>query len=95
MQVKHNHNCLLCNTQKTCFVFSDFAMLFSICRSCYDELVANMPLYEVQDARCSFCEKTLEVKQLDGFDNAFFFSDIFMCKNCFDRIESAVEHTEG
>jgi hypothetical protein len=91
MLVKHNHNCLLCNQSKTCFVFSEFSMLFSVCRDCYDELMAAIDHFEVQDDVCSFCDQGREVKKISGFDDALFFSDMFICSRCLDKMKQLVD----
>ncbi|MFW5865908.1 MAG: hypothetical protein ACOCU6_02320 [Nanoarchaeota archaeon] len=90
MDVKHNHNCQLCNSQKTCFIFSDFTMLFSICRSCFDQLATEYPMFESGFDICSFCEKEKEIKTITGFDNAMFFTDLRMCKDCFEAIKTPI-----
>ncbi|MGM5481797.1 MAG: hypothetical protein ACQESE_05310, partial [Nanobdellota archaeon] len=79
MQVKHNHNCQMCSEQKTCFIFSDYAMLFSICRTCYDQLLRDHPTYDRKQEFCSFCEKDREVSIVEGFPEAMFFTDIKLC----------------
>ena len=91
MQVKHNHNCLLCNKSKTCFVFSEYSMLFSICRDCYDELMQAIEHFEVQENTCSFCEQFTDVKKFSGFIDSMFFSDIFICNSCATKMKQLVD----
>jgi len=90
MQVKHNYQCTYCMQQKTSFVFDEFSMVFAICRACYDKLVSESAFYEVQDNFCSFCGNMKEVKQIEGFDDALFFSDMFICDSCFTRINESI-----
>lgn len=92
MEVKHHHNCLLCNTQRTCFVFdNEFSLLFSICRDCYDQFVLSLPAFTVEQEICSFCEMPAMVKKVEGFDDAMFFSDLFICEDCSKKIISSIE----
>jgi len=94
MRVKHHHNCMLCNSLKTCFVFSDFAMLFSLCRPCFDELNTHYNQFQTQDDRCSFCDKYSTVHQFEDFPDNVFFSPVVMCRSCFERLVSSIEQNK-
>lgn len=90
MIVKHNYQCSFCSTQKTSFVFSDYSMIFAICRSCYDDLIKNASFFEVQDGACSFCGNVREVKIIEGFDDSMFFTDLLICNSCFTKINESI-----
>jgi len=95
MQVKHNHNCSLCDTQKTCFVFDEFSLLFSICRSCYDELIKNIPDFDVVETECSFCEKNRTCRSITGFPDSIFFTELNLCGECLKKMQLKIdEHPE-
>jgi len=70
-------------------------MLFSICRDCYDELMEAVEHFEVQETTCSFCEQFTDVKKFTGFDNATFFSDIFICNSCLEKMKTLVESSSN
>ncbi len=91
MQVKHNHNCSLCNTQKTCFVFDEFNILFSLCRSCYDKLLSDLHTYDVVETECSFCEKNRTCRAISGFPDSMFFVELNMCGECLNKIQDRVD----
>ena len=93
MQVKHNHQCMLSSTMTTCFVFSDFSLLFSLSREAYDKLVSDYPFYPQSQHFCSFCEQEGGVKQVTGFHDSTFFSDIFLCHKCFHKIKDKVDES--
>ncbi|MFP4523611.1 MAG: hypothetical protein ACLFNM_03640 [Candidatus Woesearchaeota archaeon] len=65
-------------------------MIFAICRSCYDELIKQLPFYETHDDVCSFCGLTTSVKEIDGFENDAFFTDVCICKSCTQKINEAI-----
>jgi len=65
-------------------------MLFSVCRDCYDDLIKNIQHFEVQDDVCSFCEQFVEVKKFSGYEDSLFFSDIFICATCFDKMKNLI-----
>ena len=90
MEIKHNHNCQLCNNQRTCFVYKDFSMIFSLCRECYTQLVNRYDSMEDEQDICSFCEKERPCKIIEGFENSTFFIDVRMCRDCIDLITSSV-----
>ena len=91
MQVKHNHQCMLTGKMTTCFVFNEFPLLFSLSREAYDQLVDDYPFYPVSHNSCSFCENEGDVKQLTGFADTTFFSDVFLCHKCFHKIKDKIE----
>ncbi|MFP4119197.1 MAG: hypothetical protein ACLFTH_04035 [Candidatus Woesearchaeota archaeon] len=95
MQVKHNHNCQLCSNQKTCFVFKDYAMLFSLCRECFDQLVRDHPTYRQNQDFCSFCEKERNVSLIEGFPDSLFFTDVKICDECFTKMKATVSENNG
>lgn len=94
MIVKHNHQCMLCTTSKTCFLFQSFSMLFAVCRSCYDQMLEDLDTYEVVDATCSFCERSVLSKKITGFDNSMFFTNIHICPDCFIKMQHIVESSQ-
>lgn len=91
MQVKHNHQCMLTSKTTTCFVFDEFSLLFSLSRFAYDKLVDDYPFYPKSQHFCSFCEQDEGTKQLTGFHDSTFFSDIFLCHKCFHKIKDKIE----
>jgi len=93
MNVKHNHNCSLCSTQKTCFVFGEFSLLFAICRSCYDELISSIQSYDVVEDECSFCEHVRTCRVISGFDNSMFFADLNICGSCLKKLQISIEES--
>lgn len=95
MNVKHNHNCSLCSTQKTCFVFSEYSLLFAICRSCYDELIASIQDYDVVEDDCSFCEKVRTCRVISGFDNSMFFADLNICGACLNKLQISIDESSN
>lgn len=93
MIVKHNHNCSLCNTLRTCFVFNEFSLLVSICRPCYDKMISAMHDYDIIEDECSFCEKHRTCRVISGFDDSMFFADLNICGACLNRLQSAVDES--
>ncbi len=95
MEVRHHHNCILCNRQHTCFVFDkEFSMLFSICRSCYDTFVRTYSGFTISQDLCSFCEMPESVKKVEGFDDALLFSDLLLCEDCMQKVISSIEQND-
>ena len=90
MIVKHGYQCSLCSESKTCFVFEEFSIVFAFCKDCYGELLKNIPFYEVEDNTCSFCGNVREVKKIDGFENSSFFTDVFICDSCLEKINEII-----
>lgn len=75
----------------TCFVFSEFPLLFSISREAFDKLMKDYSLYPVSQHFCSFCELEGDVKQIIGFHDSTFFSDVFLCFKCFNKIKDLID----
>ena len=91
MQVKHNRQCMLTSKMTTCFVFDEFSLLFSISREAFDTLLDDYQFYPKSQHFCSFCEEDVGVKQITGFHNSTFFSDLFMCHKCFHKIKDKID----
>lgn len=91
MIVKHSYTCSLCSKQKTCFVFSEFSMLIAICRDCYDDLIENILCYADDIEVCSFCDQNAVVKKLDVSESTFF-GDVFICSECFLKLQFMINH---
>lgn len=90
MIVKHNHNCMLCSTQKTCFVFQEFSILFAVCRGCYDKVLANFSGYDVVTDFCSFCEQEVSCRVIDGFSDSMFFVPVKICDECYTELKNKI-----
>ena len=72
------------------FVFDEFSLLFSLSREAYDQLMDDYQFYPLSQDSCSFCEVEGGVKQLTGFPDTTFFSDIYICHKCFHLIRAEV-----
>jgi hypothetical protein len=81
---------MLCSTQKTCFVFQEFNILFAICRSCYDSFVEHFKTYEVVTDFCVFCENERPCKVIASFDNTMFFTQPRICDECAEEMVEKV-----
>ncbi|MDD3175252.1 MAG: hypothetical protein PHU51_02135 [Candidatus Nanoarchaeia archaeon] len=93
MKVLHNHLCSLCNTTKTCFVFTDFEALFSCCKECSEELEQNLSFAEECEDNCSLCGAYKKVKSVE-FEDSLFFSDFKICNRCNLHLKLLIESQE-
>lgn len=94
MYVKHNHQCNLTSKMTTCFVFTEFPMVFALSRHAYDQLFDNYKFYPLSNHYCSFCESRDNVRQLTGFAHSTFFTSVYMCHKCFRRIVDVIDAGE-
>lgn len=79
----------------TCFVFDEeFPIVFSISREAYDQLMDDYKFYPVSEHYCSFCEERSGVRQITGFAQSTFFSDMFLCHKCYHRIKDKVNEQD-
>lgn len=90
MKVQHNHVCSLCNEEKTCFVFTDFDMLFSSCIDCFEELEQHTSFCDEYDGVCSLCGLNKKVKGCK-FENSLFFSEFNICNSCNLHLKTLIE----
>ncbi|MFH1174248.1 MAG: hypothetical protein V1725_03890 [archaeon] len=94
MQVKDDYRCQVCDTMKSCLIFTEFSLPFSICLECYVKMKAAVDADKDTrpDEICKLCDIRKDCFSFREKAILPFIAKFRICPDCFAKLEEFVEN---